>query len=208
MEATTALPANYRQQVILDLSKDRMAAVGAIVLGITLLLLVGWLVVQCTDILRPTALAGSGLRDILTIAPDGAISAVISVRLMVATVVALGLVVPLHELVHGLFYWHFSGRRPTLGIAWVGVYVAAPSGVYFPRNQCLIAGIAPLVLLTAVGLLLLPIVPVFVVSILVVFVAFNAAGAAGDLLLVARLLSFSPKTLVQDMGTTVVVYGP
>ncbi len=208
MEATTVLPANYRQQAILDLSKNRMATVDAIVLGIVLLLLVGWLVVQCTNLLRPTALEASGLRDILTIAPDGAISAVISTRLMVATVVALGLVVPLHELVHGLFYWHFSGRRPSLGIAWVGVYVAAPSGVYFPRNQFLIVGIAPLVLLTSLALLLLPIVPVFLVSILVLFVAFNAAGAAGDVLMVARLVSFSPETLTQDIGTSVVVYGP
>jgi hypothetical protein len=56
--------------------------------------------------------------------------------------------------------------------------------------------------------LLLPIVPVVLVPILILFVAFNAAGAAGDLLMVARLLSYSPNTLMQDIGTSVVVYGP
>lgn len=208
MEATTVLPANYRQRAVLDLSKNRIAAVGAIALGIILLLIVGWLVVQLTNLLRPTELEGSGLRDMLTIAPDGAISGAIPAQLMVATVIALALLMLIHELVHGVFYWHFSGKRPTLGIAWVGVCVAGPSGVYFPRNQYLIVGIAPLVLLTPVGLLLLLIVPAVLVPILILFVAFNAAGAAGDLLMVARLLSYSPNTLMQDIGTSVVVYGP
>ena len=73
---------------------------------------------------------------------------------------------------------------------------ALQSEVYLPRNQYLVVGIAPLVLLTLVGLLLVVIGPVVVVPILILFVAFNAAGAAGDLLMVARLLSYSPETLM------------
>lgn len=209
MQATTVLPANYRQQAALDLSKNRIAVVGAIVAGIVLLLTVGWLLVQFANLLRPTALEGIRLRDLLTIAPDGAISGgTIPAQLIVDTVIALALVMLIHELVHGMFYWHFSGKRPTFGITWVGIYVAAPSEVYFPRNQYLIVGIAPLVLLTLVGLLLVVIVPVVIAPILILFVAFNAAGAAGDLLIVARLLSYSPNTLMQDIGTSVIVYGP
>jgi hypothetical protein len=182
-----------------------MAVVGAIASGIVLLPAVGWLLVQFTNFVRPTALEALRLRDIPMTTPDGGTSVTIPI---VDGVVALVLVMLIHELVHGMFYWRFAGRRPTLGIKGLGVYVAAPSEVYFPRNQYLVVGIAPLVLLTLAGLLLVIIVPVAVVRILILFVALNAPGAAGDLLMVARLLSYSPDTLMQDSGSAVIVYGP
>jgi hypothetical protein len=205
MQATTALPMNSHRQATLDLSRNRMAVVGAIASGIVLLLAVGWLLVQFTNFVRPTALEALRLRDIPTTTPDGGTSVTIPI---VDGVVALVLVMLIHELVHGMFYWRFAGRRPILGIKGLGVYVAAPSEVYFPRSRYLVVGIAPLVLLTLAGLLLVIIVPVAVVRILILFVALNAAGAAGDLLMVARLLSYSPDTLMQDSGSAVIVYGP
>ena len=205
MQATTALPMNYHRQATLDLSRNRMAVVGAIASGIVLLLAVGWLLVQFTNFVRPTALEALRLSDIPMTTPDGGTSVTIPI---VDGVVALVLVMLIHELVHGMFYWQFAGRRPILGIKGLGVYVAAPSEVYFPRSRYLIVGIAPLVLLTLAGLLLVIIVPVAVVRILILFVALNAAGAAGDLLMVARLLSYSPDTLMQDSGSAVIVYGP
>jgi hypothetical protein len=205
MQATTVLPTNYHRQATLDLLGNRTAVVGAIASGIVLLLAVGWLLVQFTNFVRPTALEALRLRDIPMTTPDGGTSVTIPI---VDGVVALVLVMLIHELVHGMFYWRFAGRRPTLGIKGLGVYVAAPTEVYFPRNQYLVVGIAPLVLLTLAGLLLVIIVPVAVVRILTLFVALNAAGAAGDLLMVARLLSYSPDTLMQDSGSAVIVYGP
>jgi hypothetical protein len=203
MQATTTLPTNYRQQTTLDLSKSRKAVVGAMVSGIVLLITVGWLLVQFTHLLRPTALEG-----ILTITSDGNTSITLPFQLIVDAIVALVLVMLIHELVHGVFFWRFAGKRPTFGIKGPYVYVAAPPEVYFPRNQYLIVGIAPLVLLTLVGLLLMIIVPVIVVPIFMLFIALNAAGAAGDLLMFAWLLSYSPDTLMQDSGTSVIVYGP
>jgi len=208
MQVTTALPTNYHRQATLDLSKNRKAVVGAIVSGIILLLTVGWLLVQFTNLVRPAALEALRFRDILTITPDGDTSITIPFQLIVDAIVACILVMITHELVHGVFFWRFTGKCPTVGIKGLYVYVTAPSDVYFPRNQYLVVGIAPLVLLTLVGLLLVIIVPVVVVPILILFVAFNAAGAAGDLLMVARLLSYSPDTLMQDNGSGVIVYGP
>jgi len=208
MQATTVLPTNYRRQATLDLSKNRKALVGAIVSGIVLLITVGWLLVQLTNLFRPTALEGLRFRDIQTITPDGGTSITIPFQLIVDFIIAFALVMPVHELVHGIFYSRFAGQRPTFGVKGILVYAAAPSEVYFPHNQYLIAGIAPLVLLTLVGLLLMVIVPVVVVPILILFIAFNAAGAAGDLLMVACLLSCSSDTLMQDNGSGVIVYGP
>jgi hypothetical protein len=208
VQATTTLPANYRRQATVDLSKSGMAIAGAIISGIVLLIAVGWLFVQFTDLVRPTALDTSGFRDILTLSNDGGGTFTIPYQLVIDWVVALVLVLLTHELVHGLFCWWFAGQRPTLGIKGLGVYVAAPAEVHFPRNQYLVVGIAPLLLLTLAGLLLVTIVPVVVVPILTLFVAFNAAGAGGDLLMVARLLSHSPDTLMQDDRSGVIVYGP
>ena len=205
VQATTTLPTHYRRQATLDLSKSRKAVVGAIVSGIVLLITVGWLFVQFTNLVRPTALDTLGFHDLLTITPNGHTSITIP---FADVVIALVLVMLIHELVHGVFFWRFTGKCPTLGIKGLGVYVAAPAEFYFPRNQYLVVGIAPLVLLTLVGLLLVTIVPVVVVPILILFVAFNAAGAAGDLLMVAQLLSYSPDTLMQDNDSGVIVYGP
>ena len=205
MQVTTVLPTNYHRQATLDLSKNRKAVVGAIVSGIVLLIAVGWLLVQFTHVLRPAALEGIRFRDILTITPDGKPSIVLPI---VDAVVALALVMLIHELVHGVFFWWFAGQRPTFGVKGLYVYAAAPPDVYFPRNQYLIVGIAPLVLLTLFGLLLVVIVPVVAVPILSLFIAFNAAGAAGDLVMAVRLLSYSPDTLMQDNGSGVIVYGP
>lgn len=173
-----------------------------------LLLTVGWLLVQFINFLRPTALEGLGLRDIPTITPYGATRITIPFQLIVDAIIACILVMITHELVHGVFFWQYTGKRPTFGIKGLYVYVVAPAEVYFPRNQYLVVGIAPLVLLTLVGLLLLMMVPLVVVPIFMLFIAFNAAGAAGDLLMVAWLLSYSPDTLMQDADTGVIVYGP
>jgi hypothetical protein len=205
VQATTTLPTNYRHQATLDLSKSRKAVVGAIVSGIVLLIIVGWLFVRFTNLVRPSALEALRFHDILTTTPNGNTSITIP---FADVVIALVLVMLIHELVHGLFYWRFAGQRPTFGIKGLGVYVAAPSEVYLPRNQYLVVGIAPLVLLTLVGLLLVIIVPVVVVPILILFVAFNAAGAAGDLLMAARLLSYPLDALMQDNDSGVIVYGP
>jgi len=205
VQATATLPTNYRHQVTLDLSKSRKAVVGAIVSGIVLLITVGWLFVQFANLIRPSALEALRFHDLLTTTPNGDTSITIPFQ---GVVIALVLVMLIHELVHGLFYWWFAGQRPTFDIKGLGVYMAAPSEVYFPRNQYLVVGIAPWVLLTLVGLLLVTIVPVALVPILILFVAFNAAGAAGDLLMVARLLSYSPDTLMQDNDSGVIVYGP
>lgn len=210
MHAITTLPTNYRQRATLDLSKNRKAGVGAIVSGIVLLIAVGWLLVQFASLLHPTAFEAPRLHDILTAPPNGDTSVTVLFQLqdIVSFVIALALVMVIHEAVHGVFFWLFAGRRPAFGIKGIFVYAAAAPDVYFPRNHYLIVGIAPLVLLTLVGLLLMVIVPVVVVRILILFVAFNAAGAAGDLMMAVCLLRYSPDTLMQDSGTGVTIYGP
>ena len=205
MQTTTALPPGYQRLDTIDLSRSRKALVGAIILGIGLLLSVGWLLVQAVRLLRPAALDGIRYRTVLGLSEDGAFSLNLPLLDFLAAMV---LVLLLHELVHGLAYWWFARRRPRFGVAGLLPYAAAPPGVYFPRKQYLAVGLAPLLLLTGAGLLLLLVAPVAALSVLTLFIALNAAGAAGDLVLVARLRSFAPDTLMEDAGAGTVVYGP
>jgi len=207
MKANTDLPPNYSKYTILEPSRKPKFVIGAVLTGILLLLIVGWLLVLLTDTLRPAALDGMRLRDILGSTSDG-FSLVIPPALFRNFGLALIAVMIFHELVHGLFYWLFSNRRPRFGFQGIFPYAAAPSGVYFPRNQFLIVGLSPLVLLTIVGLLLMMIAPIALVPFLLFFVAINASGAAGDLIMVLQLMKFSPNTWMEDSDSGAIIYGP
>ena len=177
------------------------------VIGIALLLIVGWLLVKFMNAIRPTALDGMRLQDIFISTATGS-SFVIPPTFFRNFGLALIAVLILHEVVHSLFYWLFSSHRPMFGFQGLLPYAAAPSGVYFPRNQFIIVGLSPLVLLTAFGLLLMVIVPIAYVPFLLFFVAFNAAGAAGDLILVIQLIHFLSDTVIEDNGSGMIIYGP
>jgi hypothetical protein len=205
MKANASLPSNYSKYTVLEPSKKPGFVMGAVVTAIALFLIVGWLLVLFVNTLRPTALDGMRLRDLLSTTTTGS-SLAIPPALFRNFGLAVITTVIVHELVHGLFYWLFSSRRPKFGFQGLFPYAAAPIGVYFPRNQFLTIGLAPLVLLTTVGLLLITIVPIAFVPLLLFFVAVNASGAGGDLIMAIRLMSFSADTMMEDNDAGVTIY--
>ena len=205
--ALTRLPSNYSKYTLLEPSKHPAFVIGATVVGMALLLISGWLLALYVDALRPSALDGMRLRDLFVSTTAGTAIA-IPAALFRNLGIALAAVLFVHELVHGLFYWLFSGRLPTFGFRGLFPYTAASAGVYFTQKQFLAIGLAPLVLLTALGLLLVAVAPIALVPVLFFFVIFNAAGAAGDLIIAIRLMSFSPDTLMEDSQAGVAIYGP
>jgi len=207
MEVNTSLPSNFSKYTILEPAKNPKFVIGAIVTGVASLLLFGWLLVLFTNFLRPAALDSMRLRYLIRSTPT-ATSLDIPFALFRDLFIALAAVLIIHELVHGLFYWLLSRKRPKFGFHGLFPYAAAPIGVYFPRNQFLTVGLAPLVLLTTVGLLLIVIAPISLVPFLLFFVAFNAAGAAGDLIMVIQLAPFSSDTVMEDNDAGVTIYGP
>lgn len=206
MKANVSLPSNYSRCTILEPSKNPKFIMSATVTGIALLLIVGWLLAMFVNALRPTSLDGMRLHDLFSTTTRGS-SFVIHPSLFRNFGLAVITAVIVHELVHGLFYWLFSNHRPKFGFQGLFPYAAAPSGVYFPRDQFLIIGLSPLMLLTIVGLLLMVIVPIAFVPFFLFFVVFNAAGAAGDLILVIQLMSLSSDTMMEDNGSGLIIYG-
>jgi len=185
------LPQNYLPAGSIDL-ENRKTAIGLNLIGLALLFVFGWIFVQIAVVLRPEFSSA----NLLQIAGQSEL-----------WLILLGLVavLVLHELVHAFFFWLFTGERPKLGFHALYAFAAAPEW-YLPRGRFIITASAPFVLITLVGLVLLPVVPAAVVAALLLALIANAAGSVGDLVVVGWLL-FQPSTvLIRDSGPKVSLY--
>lgn len=102
-------------------------------------------------------------------------------------------------------FWRFKGSRPRFGFKGVYAYAAAP-GWYPPRDQHLAVALAPLLVITLLGVVLLAVAPVALVLPLVLLVTLNIVGAVGDLVVALWLLRHERTALVEDTGDAVTVY--
>lgn len=120
----------------------------------------------------------------------------------------LAAIIILHEGVHGLFFWYYSKARPEFGLKLPLYAYAAMPGWYFPRNAFLTIALAPLVIISALGLLLIPLLPKGLVLFTFLLLLGNAAGAAGDLYMAFILLRYPPDSLVEDTRSGFKIYRP
>jgi hypothetical protein len=106
----------------------------------------------------------------------------------------------LHELVHGAFFWLFTRSRPIFGFRGGYAFAAAP-GWFLPRGQYLVVTLAPFVLLTVLGLIILTIVPEGIALTAILFaVVINAASAVGDLWIAFLILRERRPIMIEDLG--------
>ncbi|WP_246999603.1 DUF3267 domain-containing protein [Halosolutus gelatinilyticus] len=131
---------------------------------------------------------------------------------LVATLGLIVLVVAPHELVHGLFMARYGGSR-TYGVG-VSRFLlpyayAAADGASYSRNQVLVVVLAPLVGITAVGVLAMAIVPS---TLLVVALAVNVAGSIGDCWMAGVLCRYPADVRITALpdgdGRGFGIYGP
>ncbi|WP_440990128.1 DUF3267 domain-containing protein [Haloarchaeobius baliensis] len=136
-----------------------------------------------------------------TVAVDGIEFGTVFVVSLVGTVV-------LHELVHGLAF-RSLGFDVSFGVApRLGAFYTAIFEQFQTRRQLAIAVVAPLVVLTPIGVLLL-LVPGPHVPFVWFALVLNTGGAVGDLFVVWRLRGLPPGTLFYDVDAyTSYVYEP
>ncbi len=191
MENTWVLPDEYRPIQTIVLQKNRKTAI----------------LVNLFSVLLAAAMIVPALFAVpfnLFHMEDGRM-AVYFARLIVLIAALLAYLV-LHELVHGVFIWFFSGRMARFGFT--GLYAYAGSEAYFKKSSYLIIALAPIVVWGAVLLLLNFLVPPDWFWVIYLLQAMNVSGAAGDLY-VAVLFARLPKNiLVQDSGVAMTVYAP
>lgn len=114
-----------------------------------------------------------------------------------------------HEAVHGAAFWFFGGR-PIFGAALYNrilpvLYCSAP-GYMFNRGQFAVIVLAPAVVITVVGLLLMPLTGLG--WWLAVPLAINFGGAVGDFWFVGLLALRPAGTLIEDLKDGLRFYYP
>lgn len=164
----TTLPGSYQQRGTLNFSTSKALILGLMIVGSILFVLFGWIFVRAVIAMRPAAAEWLVLWSYSAEDSDG-FSFGFSFAYIIGAVVAIPLVVVLHEAVHGIAFWAFTRQRPRFG--WKGwfVYTAAPEGAYLARNPYIVVTLAPLVVLTVLGLGIAPLLPLSVLSTLICF---------------------------------------
>ncbi len=198
MSGITQLPPGYRQVYRLTLM-DMANMVWLNVLSLVLLvpfaaLMIGW-----------TALVQS-IRGLL---PGDTILPWPVLWLLVL------LVFPLHELVHGLVI-QWTGHYPRYGSKSVRigpirvpvVLFATADDAYFRRNDFIAIALAPAVVITLAGMLLVLLLPDAFAAYITLAVVFNGSGAVGDLWMTAVVLRYPPESLVRDEEDSITVFVP
>lgn len=131
-----------------------------------------------------------------------------SVPWWLALVAAMLIVLPLHELLHGVTITFF-GQRVRYGAKLSkGVLYATADQALFRRNEYLAVALAPLVGITLLAMLLMVFVPQWLAYYTGIAAVLNAGGAIGDLWSVGILLRYPSAVLVRDEADGFRIYAP
>ena len=114
------------------------------------------------------------------------------------------MILPLHELMHGLLITRF-GHRVRYGVKLLVLFATA-DGAYFRRNEFIQIALAPLVILSAAGLFLMLFLPLGLAQWAALAVILNAAGAIGDIWMTAAALRYDSSALVQDEADSMRIF--
>ena len=148
--------------------------------------------------------SGSGLQSEITLEGQA---------VLLGFALGMGLGLALHELAHAVVFLYF-GARPSFGFKpWAKfgpVFYVSARGSYLSRTEYVAAGLAPLSLLTVLLLFVLALAPpgsLFFSAVLWAYI-FNAGGSVGDLYILRKMMSYSPRTCFEDTGDGFLAYGP
>lgn len=196
IRTTKLLPNTYALAGKFDLKNNKSLLIWLNIIGVILLAAFAWFFMQVLNWLRPD------IQSVYSFSVQKLADVFIFV---VGVMVTIGLVLVLHEMVHGLFFWFFTKSKPTFGFKGAYAYAAAPEW-FIPRDQYLMVGLAPLILLSLIGILLMPVFPEGFMGLLLLFLIINASGAVGDLAVCTWLLIKPRSVLILDFGDRIEVY--
>jgi hypothetical protein len=188
--STKTLPEGYVLSGEINLKKNKKLAITLNIAAFIVFVLTFFLLSSTAALIRPDLINTSGTINLVGLA------------------VGIGLTVILmtiHELIHGFFFWVFTRSKPVFAIRLFYAYAGAPDW-YIPTRQFMVVALAPLVVIAAVGLLLILLVPISWIMFIIFFVALNTGGAMGDILVFTRLFKLSPTSLANDTGDVMTFY--
>lgn len=198
MKPVQSLSEEYRLVRVFDLKKELKLLLTLNLIGLVLFTVFGSVLFILLAMFRPEI--GSGHVSVSGNLPDLAMSIII---VLAAYAGALAL----HELIHGICFWMITRALPRFGLGSAYAFTAAPDW-YIPRNLYLIVGLAPLIVITLVGLALLPALPTGTLMLWWFVLTVNASGAVGDMYVVGWLLTKTSQIVINDHGDRIAIYAP
>jgi hypothetical protein len=114
---------------------------------------------------------------------------------IIVNILGYVIILPLHELIHGMVF-AFWGGRPYFGAKLPLALFCGAKNQLFHRNQYLVVGLAPLVVITLTGIVFTLLAPGLAAYTLLATTG-NFSGAAGDVW-VARRISRQPQNFVVE----------
>jgi Putative zincin peptidase len=190
--STKTLPESYAQSGEINLGKNKRLAIALNIVAALITALTFYLLANLSAIIRPGIFPVSG-----NIMPG-------PVLFLVGLVIVILMV---HELIHGFFFWVFTRSRPVFAQRLLYAYAGAP-GWFIPARQFAFVSVSPLVIIDAAGLLLMLLGPENWVLITAFLIALNTGDAIGDLFVFTRLLKLPLAGLANDTGEVITFYEP
>lgn len=127
---------------------------------------------------------------------------------LIALPIVFLIVLPLHELLHGLTIRYF-GHSVRYGVELSkGVLYATADNALFRRNEYIAVALAPFVAITVLIMLLMLVSPQWLAYYTAVAAVVNAGGAVGDLWAVGIVLGCPAFALVRDEADSFRIYTP
>lgn len=118
---------------------------------------------------------------------------------IILNIVAYIVILPLHEAIHGLAFL-FWGGKPYFGTKLPFALYCGAKQQLFRRNQYLVVGLAPLVVITLAATIITLVAP-GIASYFLLGIVGNFSGAAGDVWVSQRLWQHPSTILVEDTQT-------
>ncbi len=193
-------PAGYKFRDQLDFNQPSVKTITGAA-GVVLFFAFGWIFVQIGMVLRSDFAA-------LLASKDFNLSMIPLMLMLIILLVITVLMAFFHEAIHGFFYWLYSRQKPLFGLNLPYAWSAIPPDVYLHRNQYIVAALAPLVIISLAGILLIQHVPLWMIPPLIAFLTFNAASAISDLYLAGWLLRKPANALISDEGLVSNLFTP
>ena len=125
---------------------------------------------------------------------------IVSIVLIVVAVVG---VLWLHELIHATVFFIHTGASPHIGMNGPIIFASA-IGYMNTRNAMMINALAPFVVISILGVLLMFVVPISLLAFIFIPTVANAAAAGGDFMAVYWLLSLPADTQIEDHGDVLI----
>ncbi len=124
---------------------------------------------------------------------------------LVLNIIAYIVILPLHEAIHGLAFL-FWGGKPYFGTKLPFALYCGAKQQLFRRNQYLVVGLAPLVVITLAAIIITLLAP-GIASYFLLGTVGNFSGAAGDVWVAQRLWQQPSSILVEDTQTGYTAWG-